>query len=109
MSLRSANPPRKRLLVHLSQAVETLALRKERETLAVPLEGILDGNVKVQFFEVSNREFGHFENISNALIRLDQGTYGRCRFCGGRIEAKVLRHTPLAMECLECSDQESQP
>lgn len=109
MSLRSANPPRKRLLVHLSQAVETLALRKEPGTFAVPLEGALDGNVKVQFFEVSNREFGHFENISNALIRLEQGTYGRCIFCGGRIESEVLAGTPWATECLECGDQEPQP
>jgi hypothetical protein len=109
VSLRSANPPRKRLLVHLSQAVETLALRKEPGTLAVPLKGALDGNVKVQFFEVSNGEFGHFENISNALIRLDQGTYGRCVFCGGRIESEVLARTPWATECLECGDQDSQP
>jgi hypothetical protein len=96
-------------LVHLSQAVETLALRNEPETLAVPLEGVLDGSVKVQFFEVNDREFTHFESISNALTRLDKGTYGRCVFCGGRIEADVLARTPWATECLECGDQESQP
>jgi len=109
VSLRSVNPPRKRLLVHLSKAVETLALSKTPGNLAVPLEGSLDGNVKVQFFEVNSREFGHFENISNALTRLDQGTYGRCMFCGGRIEAEVLTQTPWATECLGCGDQESQP
>ncbi len=109
MSIRSANPPRKRLLVHLSQAVETLALKTEPSTHVVPLKGVLDGNVKLQSFEVSSHEFGHFESISNALIRLDQGTYGRCIFCGGRIEAEVLAQTPWATECLGCGDQESQP
>jgi hypothetical protein len=109
VSIRSANPPRKRLLVHLSQAVEALALRKEPSTHVVPLKGVLDGNVKLRSFEVNNHEFGHFESISNALIRLDQGTYGRCTFCGGRIEADVLAETPWATECLECGDQESQP
>jgi hypothetical protein len=109
VSLRSANPPRKRLLVHLSRAVETLALRREPGTHVVPLKGALDGSVKVQSFEVNNREFMHFENISNALIRLDQGTYGRCIFCGGRIEADILAQTPWATECLECGEQESQP
>ena len=109
MSIRSANPPRKRLLVHLSQAVETLSLKKEPSTHVAPLQGSLDGNVKLQSFEVSNREFRHFESISNALIRLDQGTYGRCMFCGGRIEARVLAQKPWATECLECGDQESQP
>ena len=107
--IRSANPPRKRLLVHLSQAVETLALTKAPSTLDVPFKGPLNGRVAVQSFEVNDREFRHFESISNALIRLDQGTYGRCVFCGGRIESDVLAQTPWATECLECGDRESQP
>jgi len=107
--IRSANPPRKRLLVHLSQAVETLALRKEPGTHVIALKGVLDGNVKLQSFEVSDHEFQHFENISNALNRLDKGTYGRCMFCGGRIEAGILGQTPWATECLECGDPEPQP
>ena len=109
MSTRSAQPSRKRLLVHLSKAVETLGLRKTPGNWATPLEGSLDGKVKVQFFEVNDREFTHFENISNALNRLDKGTYGRCMFCGGRIETDVLKQTPWATECLGCADQESQP
>lgn len=108
MSVRRANPPRERLLVHLSQAVETLRLRKEPSTHVEPLKS-LDGNVKLQSFEVSNREFDHFESISNALNRLDQGTYGRCVFCGRRIDSDVLARSPWAIECIECGDQESQP
>ena len=104
MPIRSARRPRKRLLVHLSQAVETLALRKEPDTLALPLEGTLDGKVKLQFFPVDDREFTHFENISNALDRLDRGTYGRCIFCGQGIEPEVLAHTPWTPECTECGD-----
>jgi len=95
--------------VHLSQAVETLALRNAPDTHVAPLEGTLDGKVKVQFFEVSSREFGHFENVSNALIRLDKGTYGRCMNCGQRIEADVLARTPWTTECIQCARQESQP
>ena len=108
MSLRSANPPRKRLLVHLSQAVETLSLRKAPRTHNVPLRGALDGDVKIQCFEVNDREFVHFENISNALIRLDRGIYGRCALCGGRIESEILAETPWINECIGCGGQESQ-
>ena len=107
MPLFSASSPRKRLLVHLSAAVETLALKRPPSTLDVPLEGALDGKVKVQFFEVNDPEFCHFENISNALIRLERGTYGRCTRCGKRIEAEVLAELPLADWCLECEVQES--
>ena len=109
VSIRAARWPRKRLLVHLSQAVETLALRKTPGSVEMPLEGSLDGKVKLQCFEVSSREFDHFENISGALDRLDRGTYGRCVFCGGGIEADVLERTPWANECLACGDQEPQP
>jgi hypothetical protein len=109
VSLRSANRPRKRLLVHLSQAVETLALRRTPSTYIAPLGGGLDGEVKVQFLEVSSSEFDHFENLSRALDRLDQGIYGRCDCCRKRIESGVLAATPWATLCLECGDQESQP
>ena len=107
--IRSPQKPRKRLLVHLSHAVETLALSKTPGTVDVPLKGALKGRVAVQSFEVTEDEFTHFENISNALDRLDRGTYGRCIFCGKRIEATVLAHTPWVTECLECGDQDSQP
>jgi len=108
MSVRRAKPPRERLLVHLSQAVETLRLRKEPRTHVEPLKG-LGGSVKVQSFEVSSQEFDHFESISDALYRLDQGTYGRCLFCGGRIEPEALTQTPWTTECIACCDQEPQP
>lgn len=109
MSARTTIQPRKRLLLRLSQAVETLSFRKEPNTHVVPLKGVLDGKVNIQFFDVTSHEFDHFENISNALARLDRGTYGRCVFCGGRIEADVLAQIPWANECLACGDQEAQP
>jgi hypothetical protein len=89
--------------------VETLALRRTPSTHFVPFKGALHGNVKVQFFEVSSGEFDHFENVSNALGRLDQGAYGRCNCCRRRIESAVLAETPWATLCLECADQESRP
>ena len=109
MSLRSVSPPRKHLLVHLSQAVETLSLRKTPGSHVAPLNGALDGTVKLQFFDLSSREFDHFEKISNAIVRLDQGTYGSCVCCGGAIEADVLARTPWVTECLACGHQDSQP
>ncbi len=95
--------------MHLSQAVETLALRKPPGTHVERLKGGLDGDVKIQFFEVNSQEFEHFESISNALIQVDKGTYGRCTLCGGRIEPDVLASEPWAVECFECGDPESRP
>ena len=109
MPLRNAPSPRKRLLVHLSQAVEKLVLKKAPGSHEAPLKGDLNGNVKVQFFPVSSREFQHFEEVSKALTKLDQGDYGRCECCMRRIEPDVLVEKPWATFCLDCRDHESQP
>lgn len=89
--------------------MEALSLQQEPATHAQSLTGVLAGKVKVQSFQVSSRQFDHFESISNALNRLDQGTYGRCVICGSRIPADVLARTPWAVECRGCGDQERQP
>ena len=109
MPIRTRNRPRKRLLVHLSHAMETLALAKAPRTHVVQLEGSLNGSLKLQSFDVSSSEFDHVENISKALHRLDKGTYGRCVFCGASIGTDVLARAPWAAECRECGHQESQP
>ncbi len=105
MSLRSARSPRKRLLIHLSQAVETLALRRSATTEISPLRSPLEGEVKLQCFEVTAPEFDHFEKISDAIARLDHGTYGHCTRCRNRIEAEILKARPWAALCLECQGQ----
>jgi hypothetical protein len=98
------------LLVHLSHAVEALGLRTPPSTaLVASLGGKVEGKVKLQAFDVNSREFAHFESISNALIRLDKGTYGRCERCGKRIESDVLVETPWAIACVDCRDQAPQP
>jgi len=87
--------------------VETLALRDQPGTVTVPFDRPLDGNVKVQFFEVNGPEFGHFESISNALTRLDEGTYGSCTRCGRPLEPDLLAELPWADWCLACEDEQS--
>lgn len=107
MPLRSARSPRKRLLLHLSQAVETLALRRSPTTTIAPLRNPLGGEVKLQCFEVTGPEFDYFEKISDALGRLDHGTYGQCTHCQKRIETQILAESPWAALCLECQDRRS--
>ena len=81
-------------------------MTKVPRTVDVPFKGLLNGRVTLQSFEVSSCQFAHFENISQALIRVDRGTYGKCMLCDGQIEAEVLTVTPWATECLECWDQD---
>src|SRR5438552_12994084 len=40
--------------------------------------------------------------ISDALTRLEQGTYGNCFECGDEIAEKRLRALPFAVRCKDC-------
>lgn len=40
--------------------------------------------------------------IEHALIRLDEGSYGRCERCAGPIAPRRLRALPLATLCIDC-------
>jgi RNA polymerase-binding transcription factor DksA len=45
------------------------------------------------------------ERVSHALTKLDNGTYGICEDCGGRIDRARLEVLPQAVYCLECQAQ----
>lgn len=42
------------------------------------------------------------ERVNEALRKLEDGTYGICEDCGGRIDRARLEALPQAVYCLEC-------
>jgi len=42
------------------------------------------------------------ESLSHALHLMDQGTYGICENCGGRISPERLEALPYATFCVKC-------
>lgn len=44
--------------------------------------------------------------IDQALLRLDQGTYGTCVHCQGSVQEKRLEAVPWARHCLECQEMQ---
>lgn len=44
--------------------------------------------------------------IEQALLRLDQGTYGVCVHCQGVVQEKRLEAVPWARHCLECQEMQ---
>jgi len=42
--------------------------------------------------------------IDQALLRLDQGTFGTCVHCQGSVQEKRLEAVPWARHCLECQE-----
>lgn len=43
------------------------------------------------------------DDISAALRRLDEGSYGICTFCGARIADERLAAIPTALACFDCA------
>lgn len=43
--------------------------------------------------------------LEEALVRLEQGTYGICELCGKRISVERLRVAPYAANCIGCQEE----
>lgn len=43
------------------------------------------------------------KEVSDALTRLENGTFGKCAKCGKEIEKEKLEANPAATTCLSCS------
>ncbi len=49
------------------------------------------------------------DEVEAALTRLDEGTYGACRGCGGPIDDARLSERPTALDCSICEAGDSGP
>lgn len=45
------------------------------------------------------------EDIDGALKRIENGTYGICKYCGKPISAKRLVARPVASSCMNCKTE----
>jgi RNA polymerase-binding transcription factor DksA len=45
---------------------------------------------------------GLLDEVEDALTRLDDGTYGLCRSCGGPIDDLRLAESPVVQTCSSC-------
>ncbi|MBI4550247.1 MAG: TraR/DksA C4-type zinc finger protein [Candidatus Omnitrophica bacterium] len=45
-------------------------------------------------------------HIDDAIRRIDEGTYGQCEICEGKISVERLRVMPQARLCIKCKEEE---
>ncbi|MFY9823143.1 MAG: TraR/DksA family transcriptional regulator [Thermoanaerobaculia bacterium] len=55
-------------------------------------------------FSLSDTERTTLLQIENALLRMDEGTYGRCSNCGQTINILRLEAVPWARFCIDCQE-----
>ena len=71
--------------------------------LADVASGAVDADVEVLLTERSI-----FEQVAEALERIDKGTYGVCESCGSAISEERLKALPYTPWCVRCARNETQ-
>lgn len=77
------------------QLEERLAVLQELEPFALP-------SVDEVAYQTAASHRVAVEQITAALNRITQGTYGRCTRCGQQIALARLEVLPYAAACIEC-------
>lgn len=44
------------------------------------------------------------QHLSNAITRIENGSYGICQTCGDKIAKQRLQVQPAAINCIKCAD-----
>jgi len=57
-------------------------------------------------FSFASREGRYLHHLNEALERIEDGTYGVCRTCGGEISKTRLEAVPNATQCIKCKSKE---
>ena len=57
-------------------------------------------------YDLSIAEKNEVEEIDEAIKRIEDGTYGTCDTCGGKIPLGRLEAKPYARLCMECREEE---
>lgn len=69
------------------------------------IDQVTSSEAKTASMELSSRQFLSFQNVQEALQRLNDGTYGRCTVCDRPIESARLRAIPETPYCIEHARQ----
>ncbi len=54
---------------------------------------------------IQDRELRLMRKIKEALIRIDEGTFGICDQCGEEIALKRLKARPVTTSCIDCKNR----
>jgi len=64
----------------------------------------LSNYTKEYLFQLSDNDRVHLQNITDALARIEEGSYGECIDCGGAVPKKRLEVVPWALRCTKCQE-----
>jgi DnaK suppressor protein len=89
------------LLVHGGETVHEMVAREEG-LVPDPNDRATAESDRIQALRMRDRDRKLIPKIQAALHRIEQGTFGTCEGCGGRIAAARLKARPMTTLCIAC-------
>ena len=94
--------------------MEDNALNKDHSSSTTTPDDMAElgtGNFDQEFtLSLLGSEKDALDQIEAAIERIEDGSYGRCKTCGGKIPNTRLGAIPYAAQCVRCaSEQENSP
>jgi len=96
--LREARHGLLRTLATTDEEIATL----EAHQAGSPVEDAATDTIAAILSRLEGREKHELDEIEDALIRLQAGSFGLCERCGRAIPRTRLRAMPAARHCLDC-------
>ncbi len=91
-------------LVGQVQAAEAYSRERDAEATQDPADMAANAYTKELMMSMSTNDRQLLEMIDAALVRIEDGQYGKCIHCSQPIQEKRLEAVPWARYCLRCAD-----
>ena len=82
----------------------TIQLPRDAEATQDPADMAANAYTKELMMSMSTNDRQLLEMIDAALVRIEDGQYGKCIHCSQPIQEKRLEAVPWALHCLRCAD-----
>ena len=99
---------RARLLGDMTQMEDNALNKEQNKTTSMPINmAELGSETSDQelTLELLGSDKDALDQIEAAIARIDQGGFGRCQDCGGKIPKSRLEAIPYAAQCVQCASQ----
>jgi DnaK suppressor protein len=103
-SFRDRLLDRREGLVGQVQAAELYSRERDAEATQDPADMAANAYTKELLVSMSDNDRQLLNSIDEALVRIEDGDYGKCVRCGAALPEKRLEAVPWARHCIRCQD-----
>ncbi|HLE63117.1 MAG TPA: TraR/DksA C4-type zinc finger protein [Pyrinomonadaceae bacterium] len=103
-SFRDRLLDRREGLVGQVQAAELYSRERDAEATQDPADMAANAYTKELLVSMSDNDRQLLNSVDEALVRIEDGDYGKCVRCSAALPEKRLEAVPWARHCIRCQD-----